>query len=275
MIYPTNFEEKLRFNKVKELVKEECLSTLGKERVDAMLFLNSHEKISKLVNQTNEFKQICTEESEFTINPFIDVRSQLNRIRIEGLYLEEQELFDLKRSVQSVKEIVRFFNSKPEEQYPFLKELTTKVVVFPFVIERIDRILNKYGKIKDNATPELAQIKNDIFKIQSNISKRLSAILNQAKKDGLVESDTTIAVRDGRSVIPILSAHKRRLQGIVQDESATGKTSYVEPTEIVEMNNSLRELEYAERREITKILIETANDLRPYIDDLIFNYQFL
>ncbi len=275
MIYPESFEDKLRFNRIKELIKEECISTLGTERVDKIEYLVSPEKIAKLGNQTEEFRQICLNELAFQIGTFVDVRQPLNRIRVEGLYLEEQELFDLKRSLQSVKDIVRFFSSKEETEYPNLRELATKVVVYPYIIERIERILNKYGKIKDNATPELASIKNELFKTQANVSKRMSSILSQAKKDGLVEADTNIAVRDGRSVIPVISANKRRLQGIIHDESATGKTSYIEPAEIVELNNHIRELEYAERREITKILIDIATDIRPYLDDLLFSYQFL
>ena len=275
MIYPESFEDKLRFNRIKELIKDECISTLGAERVNKIEYLVSSEKIAKLANQTEEFKQICLNESAFQIGTFVDVRQPLNRIRVEGLYLEEQELFDLKRSLQSVKDIVRFFSSKEEKEYPNLRELATKVVVYPYIIERIERILNKYGKIKDNATPELASIKNELFKTQANVSKRMASILSQAKKDGLVEADTNIAVRDGRSVIPVISANKRRLQGIIHDESSTGKTSYIEPAEIVELNNHIRELEYAERREITKILIDTANDIRPYLDDLLYSYQFL
>lgn len=275
MIYPESFEDKLRFKKIKDLIKEECISTLGTERVDKIEYLVTPEKIAKLVNQTEEFRQICLTETGFQIGTFVDVRQPLNRIRIEGLYLEEQELFDLKRSLQSVKDIVRFFSSKEENEYPNLKELATKVVVYPYIIERIERILNKYGKIKDNATPELAAIKSELFKTQANVSKRMASILSQAKKDGLVEADTNIAVRDGRSVIPVISANKRRLQGIIHDESATGKTSYIEPAEIVQLNNHIRELEYAERREIARILIDIANDIRPYLDDLLFSYQFL
>ncbi|GAB1454619.1 hypothetical protein MASR2M47_46750 [Draconibacterium sp.] len=156
-----------------------------------------------------------------------------------------------------------------------MKKKTAGVQVFPYIYDRIDSILNKFGKIRDNATSELAQIRKDILTRQSNMSKRLHAILKQAQKDGLVDDDATVSIRDGRAVIPISSGNKRKLKGIIYDESSTGKTSYVEPNEIVEMNNEIRELENAERREIVRILTGFSNDIRPYLDDLFYSYDFL
>ncbi|MCT4644531.1 MAG: Smr/MutS family protein, partial [Carboxylicivirga sp.] len=185
------------------------------------------------------------------------------------------ELFDLKRSLTTINDICRFFNKKEDEDYPKLKELVAEVAVFPFILDNIDGILNKFGKIKDNASPELARIRKEIFNKQNSISRRLSAILKRAKQDGLVDADVTVSIRDGRSVIPVPAANKRKLGGIVQDESATGKTSFIEPAEVVEINNEVRELEYAERREMTRILIEMADLIRPYIDDLFESYRFM
>jgi DNA mismatch repair protein MutS2 len=194
---------------------------------------------------------------------------------MEGRFLETTELFDLKRSLESVRAIVFFFNKQEEEIFPKLKKKTAGVQVFPYIYDRIDNILNKFGKIRDNATSELAQIRKNILTRQSNMSKRLHAILKQAQKDGLVDDDATVSIRDGRAVIPISAGNKRKLKGIIYDESSTGKTSYVEPNEIVEMNNEIRELEYAERREIVKILTDFSNDIRPYLNDLFYSYDFL
>ncbi|MCW3805600.1 endonuclease MutS2 [Plebeiibacterium marinum] len=276
MIYPEFFEEKIRFNRVRELVKEQCLSSLGKERVDEMRFVTLHDVINRWVNQTNEFKQICVEESSFPTSYYIDVRGPLQRIRVEGLFLEERELFDMRRSLSSVKDIVRFFKNKEESNtYPFLREIASKVMVYPYIFERIDGILNKFGKIKDTASPELARIRNEMVKKQGSVSRRMAAILNKARQEGLVEADTNVAIRDGRAVIPVPAGNKRKLNGIIHDESATGKTSFIEPTEIVEINNEIRELQYAEKREMARILLAFSDSIRPYIDDLIYSYEFL
>ncbi|MCW3786058.1 endonuclease MutS2 [Plebeiibacterium sediminum] len=276
MIYPEFFEDKIRFTKIRELVKEQCLSSLGKERVDEMRFVTLHDVITRWVNQTNEFKKICVEETSFPTSYYIDVRGPLQRIRVEGLFLEEREMFDLRRSLTSVKDIVRFFKNKEESNtYPYLRDIASKVMVYPYIFERIDGILNKFGKIKDNASPELARIRNEIVKKQSSVSRRMASILSNARKEGLVDADANVAIRDGRAVIPVPAGNKRKLNGIIHDESSTGKTSFIEPTEIVEINNEIRELQYAERREVNRILLAFSDSIRPYIDDLIFSYEFL
>ncbi|WP_439184161.1 endonuclease MutS2 [Carboxylicivirga taeanensis] len=275
VIYPDSFEDKIKFTRIRELVKESCMSGLGREVVDAMNFSTNFEEIELNQLRTNEFKRVCLEEDNFPSGYFIDVREPLKRIRTEGRFMDESELFDLKRSLSTINDICRFFNKKEEEDYPKLKELVAEVAVYPFIQDNIDGILNKFGKIKDTASPELARIRKEIFNKQNSISRRLSAILKRAKQDGLVDADVTVSIRDGRAVIPVPAANKRKLGGIVQDESATGKTSFIEPAEVVEINNELRELEYAERREMTRILIEMANVIRPYIDDLLQSYQFM
>ncbi|MCU4157469.1 Smr/MutS family protein [Carboxylicivirga sp. A043] len=275
MIYPDSFEDKIKFTRIRELVKESCMSGLGKEVVDEMTFSTNFDEVNLNLLRTNEFKKVCLEEDNFPSGYFIDVREPLARIRTEGRFMEESELFDLKRSLTTINDICRFFNKKEEEDYPTLKELVAEVAVFPFILDNIDGILNKFGKIKDSASPELARIRKELFNKQNSISRKLSAILKRAKQDGLVDADVTVSIRDGRAVIPVPAANKRKLGGIVQDESATGKTSFIEPAEVVEINNELRELEYAERREMTRILIEMADVIRPYIDDLMESYRFM
>ena len=274
-IYPENFEIKIEFNRIREMLQAKCLSVMGCEWVDEMHFQDSFENIETQLGETDEFCRIVREFDNFPASHFYDLRKALKKIRIEGMFLETTELFDLKRSLESVRAIVFFFNKQEDEIFPLLKKKTLRVQIFPYIYDRIDQILNKFGKIRDNASPELAQIRKNILSLQSNMSKRLHAILKQAQKDGLVEEDASISIRDGRAVIPVLAANKRKLKGIVYDESATGKTSYIEPNEIVEMNNEIRELEYAERREIIKILTNFSNDIRPYLDDLLYSYDFL
>jgi DNA mismatch repair protein MutS2 len=274
-VYPENFEAKIGFDKIRELIKSRCLSSLGKELVDEIDFCTNYNTLSETLSLVNEFVIIIREMENFPTSYYFDLREALAKIRIEGRFLETEELFDLKRSLETISGIVRFLKQTKDEQLPYLKRLLSGVQVYPYVIERIDSILNKYGKIKDNASPELSHIRKELLSKQSNVSKRLQAILKKAQDDGLVEDDTSVAMRDGRAVIPIASAHKRKLNGIVHDESATGKTSYIEPAEVVEMNNQIRELEYSEMREIIRILTAFSNDIRPYLPDLMQSYTFL
>ena len=274
-IYPENFEIKIGFDHIRETLHKKCLSAMGGEWVDEMHFQESFETISNQLGEVDEFCRIIREIDNFPANHFYDLRSALHKIEIEGRFLEAAELFDLKRSLESVRAIILFFNKQEEEIFPLLKKKTANVQVFPYIYDRVDNIINKFGKIRDNASSELSQIRKNILLRQSNMSKRLHSILKQAQKDGLVEDDATISIRDGRAVIPIPAGNKRKLKGIIYDESATGKTSYVEPNEIVEMNNEIRELEYAERREIIKILTNFSNDIRPYLEDLFYSYEFL
>jgi DNA mismatch repair protein MutS2 len=274
-IYPENFETKIGFDRIREMLHNKCLSTMGSEWVDEMHFQNSFENISNQLCEVSEFCRIIREFDNFPANHFYDLRGALQKIKLEGRFLEASELFDLKRSLESVRSIVSFFAKQEEEVFPYLKKKTENVQVFPYIYDRIETIINKFGKIRDNATPQLAQIRKDIMTRQSNMSKRLHTILKQAQKDGLVEDEATVSIRDGRAVIPIAAGNKRKLKGIIYDESATGKTSYIEPNEIVEMNNEIRELEYAERREIVRILTDFSNDIRPYLHDLFYSYDFL
>ncbi|MBW8334156.1 MAG: Smr/MutS family protein [Prolixibacteraceae bacterium] len=275
MVYPENFESKIGFDKIRELLKGRCLSDLGKELVDEIRFVSDFDRLKEDLSLVNEFVFILREMENFPTSFYFDLREALVKIRIEGRFLEIQELFDLKRSLETISGIVRFLKQAKDEQFPCLKRLLSNVQVYPYVIERIDNILNKYGKIKDNASPELSRIRKELISKQSGVSKRLQAILKKAQDDGLVEDDASVAIRDGRAVIPVASAFKRKLNGIVHDESSTGKTSYIEPAEVVELNNQIRELEYAEMREIVKILTIFSNDIRPYVPDLMLAYEFL
>jgi DNA mismatch repair protein MutS2 len=274
-VYPDNFEVKIGFDRIRDLLKHKCLSVLGEEYVDGMHFQSDYDSISRQLSEADEFLRILREFPNFPTNNYFDVREPLEKIRLEGRFMEVEDLFDLKRALETLKAIVTFFSSQKAEFLPLLCAKANRVRVYPYISERIDGILNKSGKIKDNASPELARIRKEILSVQAGISRKLHAILKQAQQDGWVDEDASVAIRDGRAVIPVLSANKRKLRGIVYDESATGKTSYIEPAEVVEMNNEIRELEYAERREMVRILIAVSGDIRPYIDDLIYAVEFL
>ena len=276
MLYPDHFEQKIDFTTIRRLLKDKCVSTLGEEKVDEIKFSSDYTEVMRLISQTDEMVSVLTSDSdELPIGDFYDVRPALSRVRIEGLFLDELEVFDLRRALEAVRRLVAFLSKHEAEAYPNLHELVTGVETFPLIIQRIDAILNKFGKIKDNASSELARIRKDTFQVQSSISRTLNAILRQAQTDGYVEKDVAPTMREGRLVIPVSPAFKRKVKGIVHDESATGKTVFIEPTQVVEANNRLRELEGEERREIMRILVDFTNFVRPHSEDIFASQYFL
>ena len=280
MIYPQNFEQKIGFDQIRQLLKEKCLSTLGEERVTDMAFSDRFSEVEERLDQVTEFVRILQEEDNFPAQYFFDVRPSLKRIRVEGMYLDEQELFDLRRSLETIRDIVRFLQKSEDEEentspYPCLKRLAGDITVFPQLIGKINGILSPYGKIKDNASAELARIRRELASTMGSISRSLNSILRNAQSEGVVDKDVAPTMRDGRLVIPVVPALKRKIKGIVHDESASGKTVFIEPAEVVEANNRIRELEGDERREIIRILMEFSNLLRPSILDVLLSYEFL
>ena len=296
MIYPNNFEHKLGFDEIRRLLKERCLSTLGKEKVDEITFSTDAVQVNEWLNQVREFRRLQEEKDDFPMQYFFDVREAVTRIRMENTHLEEDEVWDLRRSMETIANIVKYLRrgaedteregfaldpkgrlpeQEPSVPYPALYRLSEGVVTFPAMIRRIDSILDKFGKIKDSASMTLASIRHDLAKTQGSISRTLYTILHTAQKDGLVDKDAAPAMRDGRLVIPVAPSIKRRINGIVHDESATGKTVFIEPTEVVEANNKVRLLEAEERREIIRILTVFTDEVRPYVKEILDSYQFL
>ncbi|MDR2139040.1 MAG: Smr/MutS family protein [Tannerella sp.] len=279
MIYPENFESRIGFDQIRQLVSDRCLSTLGKERVDAIRFSDCRDVISGQLDQTDEFMRILQGDREFPSDHFMDLRHALSRIRPEGTFLDGQELFDLKRSLQTIHDIVRFFlhtgDGTEATARPALTALAGGVPVFPEIIRQIDAVLDKYGKIRDQASPELMQIRREMNATAGSISRSLQQILRTARAEGLVDRDAAPTVRDGRLVIPVAPAFKRRIRGIIHDESASGKTVFIEPEAVVEANNRIRELESRERREIIRILTALTALIRPLAPDMLHAYAFL
>ena len=291
MIYPDNFENKIGFNEIRKMLRERCLSPLGKEQVDKMAFSSDAEQVNEWLMQVREFRRLMEEVEDFPLQYFYDVRESILRIRVENTHLEEDELFDLRRSLATIAGMVKILNHSDEDDahaeqedgwrrekkypYPALHRLSKDVMTFPQLIQRIDQILDKFGKIRDNATPELLQIRRELAKTEGSISRTLYSILRAAQSEGVVEKDVTPTLRDGRLVIPVIPTLKRRIKGIVHDESATGKTVFIEPTEVVEANNRVRELEGEERKEIIRILTDFTNKVRPFSKEILESYRFL
>ncbi len=283
MIYPKSFEQKIGFDEIRRLLRERCLSTLGKEMVDQMSMSTRADSINEWLTQVREFRRIGEEAAEFPLQYFFDLRASVARLRLEGTHMDEGELFDLRRSQDTVCRIVSFLNRPegtdsqgvPVFPYPALQRLTDGILTVPGLIRRIDQILDPYGKIRDNASADLQQIRRDLARTEGSISRILNSILRAAQSEGLVEKDVTPTLRDGRLVIPVAPAMKRKVKGIVHDESASGKTVFIEPTEVVEANNRVRELEMDERREIIRILTDFAKEIRPHVPALTDSYRFL
>lgn len=278
MIYPSNFENKIQFSEIRSLLKGYCLCQLGKDKVDEMAFSGDVAVINTMLRQTREFRRLQEERDDFPLQFFFDMRESVKRIRLEGTHLEENEIFDLRRSLETIAAIVQFLDRGSDEgvyDYPTLHELTDGVLTFPEILRRIDQILDKYGKVKDSASPALADIRMQLHKAEGSVSRTLYSILRAAQSEGLVDKDVTPTVRDGRLVVPIAPGLKRKIKGIVHDESSTGKTVFVEPTEVVEANNRIRELEAEERREVVRILVDFTKLVRPYVNEIIYAYLLL
>jgi len=288
VIYPNNFEHKLGFDEIRRLLKERCLSTLGKEKVDEIAFSTDADVINEWLAQVREFRRLQEEKDDFPMQYFFDVRQAIMRIRLENTHLEEDEVWDLRRSLETITNIVKYLNDAgevigdpvadmalAEYKYPALQRLTEGVMTFPAMIRRIDSILDKFGRIKDSASMTLASIRHELEKTQGSISRTLYTILHAAQKDGLVDKDAAPTMRDGRLVLPVAPSVKRRISGIVHDESATGKTVFIEPAEVVEANNKVRQLEAEERREVIRILTVFTDEVRPHVSDILNAYQLL
>lgn len=275
MVFTTNVETKIGFDKIRQLLVNNCLSPLGTKKVDAISVSTNYEWILEQLNLTNEFVKILVNEEDFPIDSYFDIHESLSKIATEGTFIEVQELFKLRCSLHTIGKIVTFFNQKEECDFFYLKNLSREIDTFPAIVKSIDHILDKFGEIKDNASPELQNIRRNIEEEKSSISRAIQKILHHAKSEGYVDQDVNPTVRDGRLVIPVPPAHKRKIRGIVHDESATGKTVFIEPDVAVEINNRIRELLADEKREIIKILTLITNEIRPYSYQLTEAFDFL
>ena len=281
MIYPNNYESKIGFDEIRRLLKGHCMSSLGQEKVDELAFSDDASVINEAMAQVREMRRMMQATEKPEMNYFFDVRESVARLRMENTHIEEDELFDLRRSLETIGIIVAFLNKnngddeKPEFLYPALHRMAEDVLTFPAIIRRIDSILDKFGKIKDSASMTLAGIRHEMEQTAGSISRTLYTILHSAQRDGLVAQDVAPTLRDGRLMIPVAPGLKRKIKGIVHDESATGKTVFIEPAEVVEANNKVRELEAAERREIVRILTVFSDELRPHVQEVLDSYHFL
>lgn len=275
MIYPESFDEKTGFSAIRRMLAEFCLCSLGRQHVENISFLTSCRDIEMRLQQTDEFRRIMVFDGEFPLGHISDATPWLKKLRLEGAFMELNELFELKRSLDTARGIINWFKGKRAESYPVLSKLSGTASVPDFVRDRLSALLTKEGGMKDNASSLLLSLRRDIRSRQASVSKRIQTIMKSAQSGGLSDTDAGVAIRDGRLVIPVNASMKRKIKGIIHDESASGKTVYVEPAEVVELNNEIRELEYAGKREMLRILREFAGLLRPYLGELFMVFRYM
>ncbi len=275
MIYPRNFEEKIGFDRIRELLHELCLSPMGEFYVDKIRFTSNPELLSKLLNQTEEFRQLLLKEGNFPSGDYFDLSAELRRITIEGSYIEQDKLFNLKSSLETIKDCIAFIAKQEAEKFPELNVLINPIDIDPEIIRKVDHIIDNTGNIKDKASAELSEIRRKLLSKRSSIDRKINSTLQLAKKSGWVANDAEITIRNGRLVIPVPASFKRQMRGFIHDQSATGQTIYIEPEEVFETNNEIREIEGEERREIIRILKEISSYIRPHIPSLLEAYRFL
>ena len=284
MIYPQNIEQKIDFQVIRDGLKGCCMSILGKERVDAMQWLTHYPAVRDLLSRVREMMALLNDPTlAFPHGEIYDLREALSRIRIEGLFMDEAELFSLRKMLDYAAQLERFFAALDKVKYPLLsqesggKSRLSGIHAFSpdRLIASIDKILDRYGKMRDNASPELARLRKEISASQGSVSRALNAILRQAQAEGILDKDAAPTMREGRLVLPVPPAYKRKIGGIVHDESATGKTVFIEPQQVVEANNRIRELEGEERRERIRILLEITAQLRPEVPNILETETYL
>lgn len=273
MIYPDNLEYKIGFDIVRKTLASKCSNPLGKAECESMTFSNNYRLIVNSLSQTNEYLSIIKSTNDFPNGSIFDLRESLLKIKAAGSFLTETELYQLGKTLVSAAEICDYFTEEKSAAYPLLKQIADSLLCFPEISRHIDSILDKFGNIKDNASPELQQLRRKLLSVSSSVNGMMQRVISRYKQNGMLDKDCTPSIRDGRLVIPVAPMHKRAVKGIVHDESATGKTFFIEPEEIVEANNQIRELEADIHKEIVRILIMTADIIRPHLDDLTVFYQ--
>jgi DNA mismatch repair protein MutS2 len=275
MLYPANLEQKVNFSKIKELLKAECTSTLGQDYVDKVAFSSDYGLVQRLLDQTEEFRQLLIAGEAFPSSNFTNLNPYLEKAKLEGAFLEQEEFQEVKLALLTLKSCIAFFQTHGEE-YPTLKALLGLLIDLDLkLLHVIDQVLDEKGKLRNNASKELQLIRTQLLYEESRLRKVMERVFKDARAKGLTPEDAAMTIRGGRMVIPIAAENKRKLRGFIHDESATGQTVFMEPEEALEINNEIRDLEYMEKREIIRILTKLTDQLRPAIPALRKATNFL
>ena len=275
MIYPKNFESKIGFAAVRHEISRRCISVMGSQQCDNMHFHTTLGDVVLLLSQTNEFIHIVQSGREFPLDHFHDLRSVLREIKLPGTFLSPDNLFRLQGTLSTVDGIQRFFSNDDEVLYPALRHISKPLNSCADVTSVINRTLDKFGNVKDSASPLLADLRRQLTSLQGSVSGVLRRVVAEGRTAGYFDNDVQPSMRDGRLVIPVSPMHKRKVKGIVHDESASGKTVFIEPAEVVEANNRIRETEAEIDREIIRILTAVTDDVRLHVDDILCDIDIL
>lgn len=268
-------EQKIGFDKIREKISGRCDTDYARSRVAEEKFSTDPKRIMVRLLLTDEMRLICMFEDSFPSSGYLDIQEFLLPLQAENSSIDLPSLRKLSISLTTLKSILRFFDDCKDDLYPNLRKLSAKVTYAPQVGQAIGHILDSNGEVRDNASPALSQIRSELRSKEGTISKRIASILKSAQSEGIVDAEAEITVREGHVLIPVAASLKRKLPGIVFDESSTGKTAFVEPLEVIELNNQVRELHFEEQREIARILFEFTQYIRPYIDDLLFGGRYI
>ena len=268
-------EAKLGFDKIRKTISDRCMTDYAAEKVAGEEFSADASVIGRRLKLTDEMRLVMMFEENFPSTGYIDAIPFLSALEKPGTCIDVLSLGKLKTATDTIRRILHFFGSVKDGVYPELKRLAGPVRTFPEIQRRIESILDKYGDIKDSASDRLMEIRGSIHSKEAAISKRAGAILRQAQEAGISDSDASVNIRDGKFLIPVSSSAKRKLPGFVYDESASGKTTFIEPAEIIELENEISALHFEEAREIQKILYDFTEFLRPYIPELLKGAEFL
>ena len=271
----TRLEYKIGFDRIRQIISDKCSTTYAAERTANERFSNKASEIRKRLVLTDEMRLIMMFEDGFPSGGFIDCIDFLKPLERSSSAIDLISLRKLRTMLDTLRKVVGFFEGVKDEVYPNLKRMSAHILAFPEVQRRIDTIIDRYGDVKDTASDELYEIRRSLRDKEGAISRRINAILKKAQEDGIVDSDAGVSVRDGKMLIPVSAANKKRIAGFIYDESATGKTAYIEPAEVVELDNQIKELKFSEQREILRILLEFSEFLRPYLPDLLSAAKYL
>ena len=268
-------EHKLGFDKIRDIIAARCLTEYAADRVRGEEFSSSESQVRKRLELTDEMRLILMFEENFPTNGYIDCLDFLKPLEKPSVAIDLLSLRKLKTVLETLRKVIYFFDSVKDGVYPNLKKMSSGVVSFAEISRRIDGILDRYSEVKDTASDELYNIRKSLRDKEGTISKRINIILRRAKEEGIAEDGASVTVRDGKMLIPVSAANKKKIPGFIYDESASGKTAFIEPAEVVELDNEIRELKFAEQREIVRILAEFSDFLRPYLPDLLDAAVFL
>ncbi|MBC7485597.1 MAG: Smr/MutS family protein [Cytophagaceae bacterium] len=268
-------EDKIGFTQVKEWVKSYCLCKAGERKTEQLKFLTNKETILTLLSQTNELKKVLEDEEAFPRHDYFDVEIFLNKLRLSGAFLESKEFHDLRAFLRTVSRIKQFIEVREREEMPSLKRLIEDVVIDFRLIRDIDKIITVEGNIRDDASFELYEIRKELQEESIRLRKETDRLLKAFIREGYTDADLLPTIRNGRTVIPVYAEHKRQVRGFIHDESATGQTAFIEPAQILEYNNNIKDLQHKESREVIRILIALSDEMREHLPELLQAYEFL